>query len=385
MTDSGPTSQDAQSEVRSTLAGAVAQFGAKVLSNATILEGICEDRLPDFPREANLVVAAARADVSSMLTQQVPSVGAESAIRLTANWLANSLSITSEASAWVVGEFALALGFSVAAPQSVSPVSPDSTDAATVLPTSSSTDAVGSETIAPVRAAVVAPGEPPEAIPVPSAQVPSASAGPTRRRRRPAIAVIAVVLIVGAYFGIAASAKLPPFKGAPNAAAIRLAAAQKQLAALIPPLVTNDFKCKVSQAPLAPYSAETLCYASASSSAIPASAVWYFLTPDRAALDSQWRFVLSTDARTRTGAGDCLNFASFVPGCETGWVVGKSATIGRIVEFNYTFTGDPQSPNIQSTVYKDNLVVWLVGYSSEKDRLVQWWAHASQPWLGVKV
>jgi hypothetical protein len=347
------------------------------LSNATILEGICEDRLPDFPREANLVVAAARADVSAMLSQQAPSVGVESAIRLTANWLANSLSITPEAAVWVVGEFAQALGFVIAAPQAASP---DSTGAATMLPASSSAVGVGSETLAPARAEELVARDPFEKAPERSAP-----AAPGRRRRTPAIALVAVVLVAGAYLGIATAAKLPPFKGTPDAAALRLAAAQKQLLALIPPLVQNDFQCKVSSAPLAPYSAETLCYATASSTSIPARFVWYFLTPDRATLDSQWSVVLSSTAKTQAGAGDCLNFATFVPGCETTWVVGKSATIGHIVEFNHTFTGNPQSPNVECTVYKDNLVVWLGGTSAQSDRLVQFWAHASQPWIATKL
>jgi uncharacterized protein DUF4190/putative regulator of septum formation len=100
-------------EARSVLRSAVADYGPPVLSNAAILEGICEDRLPDSPREASLVSIAARADVAAMLEQQAGGVGPDTAVRLTAAALADSRSIDPAAAIWVVGEFARALGYQV--------------------------------------------------------------------------------------------------------------------------------------------------------------------------------------------------------------------------------------------------------------------------------
>jgi hypothetical protein len=100
-------------EARSVLRSAVAEYGPRVLSNAAILEGICEDRLPDSPREASLVSIAARADVAAMLEQQAGGVGPDTAVRLTAAALADSRSIDPAAAIWVVGEFARALGYQV--------------------------------------------------------------------------------------------------------------------------------------------------------------------------------------------------------------------------------------------------------------------------------
>ena len=107
-------SYDPQGEARAVLQSAVNDFGARVLSNATLLEGICEDRLPELPREASLIASAARADVVGMLQQQVSGVGPDAAVRLTASALADSRSLDPAACVWVVREFASALGYPVA-------------------------------------------------------------------------------------------------------------------------------------------------------------------------------------------------------------------------------------------------------------------------------
>ena len=133
MTGGAGQAIDPGGEARGVLRSAVADYGARVLSNAAILEGICEDRLPDSPREASLVSIAARADVSAMLEQQAGGVGPDTAVRLTAAALAESRSIDPAAAIWVVGEFARALGFQVsdglqpavgAAPAAPAPAAP---------------------------------------------------------------------------------------------------------------------------------------------------------------------------------------------------------------------------------------------------------------------
>jgi hypothetical protein len=105
---------DPQGEARAVLQSAVKDFGERVLSNPALLEGVCEDRLPELPREASLIASAARADVAGMLQQQVSGVGPASAVRLTASALADSQSLDPAACAWVVREFARALGYPVA-------------------------------------------------------------------------------------------------------------------------------------------------------------------------------------------------------------------------------------------------------------------------------
>ena len=120
---------DPSGEARSVLQSAVTDYGDRVLSNAAILDGICEDRLPEWPREASLVSIAARADVAAMLQQQAGGVGPDAAVRLTAAALADSRSIDPSAALWVVGEFARALGYQVSeglqpAPAAPSPAAP---------------------------------------------------------------------------------------------------------------------------------------------------------------------------------------------------------------------------------------------------------------------
>jgi hypothetical protein len=110
--DTGPTF-DPGGEARSVLQSAVADFGAPVLSNPAIVDGICEDRLPEWPREANLISAAARADVAAMLHQQAGGIGPDTAVRLTAGTLADTRSLDPAACVWVVSEFARALGYQV--------------------------------------------------------------------------------------------------------------------------------------------------------------------------------------------------------------------------------------------------------------------------------
>src|SRR5271155_2186563 len=113
MADTGGQEPDPRDQVQAVLQRSVTDFGPAVLSNPTILEGVCEDRLPESPREASLIAAAARFDVASMLTQQVPGVGPDGAVRLTASTLAESRSLDPDACLWVVSEFARAMGHEV--------------------------------------------------------------------------------------------------------------------------------------------------------------------------------------------------------------------------------------------------------------------------------
>jgi hypothetical protein len=128
MTEGTGQAIDPSGEARSVLQSAVTDYGARVLSNAAVMDGICEDRLPDWPREASLVSMAVRADVAAMLQQRAGGVGADTAVRLTAANLAESRSLDPAAAIWVVSEFARVLGYQVSAglqPASGPPAPPD--------------------------------------------------------------------------------------------------------------------------------------------------------------------------------------------------------------------------------------------------------------------
>jgi hypothetical protein len=156
-----------------------------VLSNAPILEGICEDRLPELPREASLIASASRADVVGLLQQQAGGVGPDVAVRLTAGTLADSRSLDPSACVWVVSEFARCLGYTVsdaiapagvgaaggpppaaaapappAPPAQPGPVTP-AMDAPTMVPPA-----------APVPAPMPVPGQPPAQVPAAAMPMP---------------------------------------------------------------------------------------------------------------------------------------------------------------------------------------------------------------------
>jgi hypothetical protein len=168
MTEGTGQAIDPGGEARSVLQSAVADYGARVLSNAAIMDGICEDRLPDWPREASLVSMAVRADVAAMLQQRAGGVGTDTAVRLTAANLAESRSLDPAAAIWVVSEFARVLGYQVSdglAP-AAGPAAPPA-DAVPPAPAAVSPPALGGYPPAspPGEALTMPPGTPPAAHP----------------------------------------------------------------------------------------------------------------------------------------------------------------------------------------------------------------------------
>ena len=358
MTDVGGA-PDARAEVREVLTGAVSEFGQNVLSSAPILEGICDDRLPDFPRECNLIVAAARADVRSMLDQQVGSVGADNAVRLTAGTLADSLSITPDAANWVVGEFARALGYSV------SDVAPSPTSAPLVPPPAGERD-----TILP-DAPVVVPGAPPPPVGVPAAPPSHVRA---RRRRIPvAVAVpVGIVVAAGVYLGIAAGVKIAPFARSSQPSA------SDQLMALIPSQIRTGFKCTPKANPAFGALAEFGCKATNTTPAsIPPDGIDYYLFGTNGAMNTVYNEFLSQFAKVTQGAGDCKSFSTWAPGCETTYSPGANQPpTGHVVEYLYKGATD-----ISTTVGKDNLLVDMFSGPNAGNPLVTWWAQVPPPWV----
>ncbi len=91
----------------------LSKYGLNALSDSSVIEGICEDRLSDYPRESTLIVTAARAGIVGLLQQQVNAVGVEDAIKLTADSLSTKFSIANNASLWVTSQFAKVLGYNL--------------------------------------------------------------------------------------------------------------------------------------------------------------------------------------------------------------------------------------------------------------------------------
>jgi hypothetical protein len=101
-------------DVREALRTIVAdpEHGGGALSNPNMMSNLLKDLLPDAPRETNLLVAAAEANLSGMMRDQVAQgIDAGSAIRLAAASLSATTHFTDTACTWVATELAAALGF----------------------------------------------------------------------------------------------------------------------------------------------------------------------------------------------------------------------------------------------------------------------------------
>src|SRR5689334_15663133 len=119
---------DERGEAHEALTSAVTSYGPRILQNSQMLGNVVTDLLPDLPREQNLLIAAAEADVATDLHQNIRDRNLDmgTAVQLTAHSLAGRKSIDPAASMWVTTEYARALGYNVPpyTSQSVPPPAP---------------------------------------------------------------------------------------------------------------------------------------------------------------------------------------------------------------------------------------------------------------------
>ena len=101
---------DPAGDARRVLQAVVAEQGPEALSNAVIMDGICQARLSNLPGEAILIGSAARTDVPALLRDLIPRLGNYGAIQSVAATLAEAHGLDTAACVWVVREFARALG-----------------------------------------------------------------------------------------------------------------------------------------------------------------------------------------------------------------------------------------------------------------------------------
>ncbi len=109
-------------EVRAALRAIVAEYGPDALSRPATVSNLLKDLLPDAPRVARMLVAAAEDRVSDVLREHVSQgMDTATAARLAASFFADATMYTPDACAWVVGELAVALGLTsdVAGPPTV--------------------------------------------------------------------------------------------------------------------------------------------------------------------------------------------------------------------------------------------------------------------------
>ncbi len=108
---------DSSGEARRALHGIVTDphYGAAALSQPAVMSNLLKDLLPDQPREAGLLVAAAQADLAGTLRGYVSQgLDPATAAKLTTGSFVSNTSHTPEACTWVVSELVLALGLDAA-------------------------------------------------------------------------------------------------------------------------------------------------------------------------------------------------------------------------------------------------------------------------------
>lgn len=403
---------DPQGEARKVLQGAIADFGEKVLSNATILEGICEDRLPESPREASLISSAARADVPGMLQQQVGGVGPDAAVRLTAATLADSRSLDPAACVWVVGEFARCLGYQVS--EGISPSAPGGAapaPAAVVTPAPAGPAPAGPPPGAPTAPPTGGPAFPAAAAagPFPGQTAPAgpyppgpgaypAGPGPAPAGTGPAggmptpfppgpkkgagaplkvLAIGAAVIVL--YFVVAGVGHLPPFSKpapapaptpSPHHSRFKPTPADLTLSALVPSSFKSGGHCVYRTTIGFGAAAEVSC---TNVPAIPAGFVNYYLFSGSTGLDDAYSEDLSKFAQTTEGSGNCGSFTAFSPTCETIYGPGHTSE-GHMVEYLFD-----SNPDITFTVDQHLLMIDMQG--TDGNSLLNWWKEIPSPWL----
>lgn len=98
-------------QARLALRTIVTEHGPQMLSRPGTLSNLLADLLPDAPRIARILVAAAQDHIADELREHTSAgMDAVTATRLTATMFADATMFPADACAWVVGEFALALG-----------------------------------------------------------------------------------------------------------------------------------------------------------------------------------------------------------------------------------------------------------------------------------
>jgi hypothetical protein len=109
------TSWDPQGEAQDALRTIVSdpQYGPAALSSAQTMSNLLKDLLPDAPREASVLVAAAEAGLAENLqTYKSQGMDAATATRLVAGSFENRTALTPEACTWAAEAFATSLGMS---------------------------------------------------------------------------------------------------------------------------------------------------------------------------------------------------------------------------------------------------------------------------------
>ena len=366
MTEGNEHAIDPAGEARRALHAAVAEYGPEALSNAVIMDRICQDRLSDLPGEAVLIGSAARSDVPAMLRDLIPRLGNYGAIQSVAATLAETHGLDNAASLWVVREFARAMGLIASGGTQL-------------------TERAGPGGSAGQDSGAAPPPRPAEPLGSPTAAVGGAGGRPPGRPssgarvfNRNTIGIAAAVALVAGYLGVAAVAHLSPFPAKTVAAASSAPASQGTGASLSPdvapdpapdPSPSSDYQILLSKIPSVVQGANHCANAGTSFGAMAVSqcgrlhglgagTIIYYLYPGPAALRAGFDALLKKEKFKRQS--ECTNgtgFVDFIAECESAFTSTSPAMTGRIAEYANT----SNQPIIVTSDNQQHVMVVMVG------------------------
>jgi len=407
---------DPARQARWALHEAVAEHGPEALSNAVIMDGICQERLGDLPGEAILIGSAARTDVPGLLRDRIPKMGNYGAIQSVAAILAEAHGLDHGACLWVVREYARALGLiAPGGTQPTSRVGPGGETGQGAEPGGQLGEPGGSVTAAAEGGAAAGgtaaagsaaaeggaggseapaagsasgrPGGP--GFPAGGAGTPGAPRRPSSRSRvlsRNTVGVAAAIALVAGYLGVAAVAHLSPFPAQTVAATSQAPASAATSTSPSPhgspdpaPTPTSDYDILLGKIPDSIKGTDncrntgTSYGATAVSQCAPpgglaASITIYYLYPGQAALRNGFgSFLTAVKFRRETGCATNNDFVNFIVECESAFTSTSPAMTGNIAEY----TSENNNPVIVTSDNQQRVMVVLVG-ANDGDLLAYW-------------
>ena len=406
---------DPAGDARRALQAVVAQYGPEALSNAVIMDGICQARLSNLPGEAILIGSAARTDVPALLRNLIPRLGNYGAIQSAATTLAEAHGLDTASCVWVVREFARALGLIASGgTQPAARVGPSggagpagagaggagagaAGAGAAGVGTGGASDGTGSpgmpgEPGVPGGGAgtpggpAVPPGMPGGAGGLPPRRPPSGS----WRLSRNTVGIAAGIALVAGYLGVAAVAHLSPFPAKAVTAASSAPANGGNNASPSPdgspdpapdpdPSPTSDYQILLSKIPSVVQGTNNCRNAGTSVGAIAVSqctgipglgaqTIIYYLFSDPAALGTGFSaFLVNEKFRRQSECTSNDSFVDFIAECESAFTSTSPSLTGSIAEYANT----SNDPIIVSSDNQQQVMAVMVG-TNDGDLLAYW-------------
>jgi len=406
---------DPAGDARRALQAAVAEHGPEALSNAVIMDGICQARLGDLPGEAILIGSAARTDVPTLLRNLIPRLGNYGAIQSVATTLAETHGLDTAACVWVVREFARALGLIASGGTQPTarvgpsggtgqgtappprPAGPPASAAAAAASASAGADSGatpagtgaeggGADSPGMPGGPGIPPGLPGAAGGLPPRRPPSGS----RVLSRNTIGIAAAIALVAGYLGVAAVAHLSPFPAKTVATTSSAPANQGNNTNPSPdgspdpapdpdPSPPSDYQILLSKIPSAVRSAGNCNNDGTQVGAIAVSecnrllglaagTIFYYLFSDSAGLSNGFSTFLTNEKFKKQSECTSNNsFVSFIVECESQFTSTSPNMTGSIAEYANT----DNDPIIVSSDNQQQVMVVMLG-TNDGDLLAYW-------------